>query len=249
MPDNRASTGLSTGAMAGIIAGSVVGGLAILVLLIVLCLASRRSRRRKAEAQDDIRWPEIVASADDRAALYPEQTHATGRAGIGGEEMEEVGEGSPHSSGGPGAAGIGAGGLGRRFNSQTSRDGDSRQPTLPSLPASVYSDMMNPTSLQYSNSTSSPYGYSSSQQSHMPLAPGPASSDYQRNSPSPPSAANTGSSQGHESAPIPAVEELSHPSTIHRPSSPTDMQVGATYGGGYDESAPGKWRLSVVNDA
>lgn len=191
------SSGLSSGARAGIIAGSVVGGVLALAAIIILCLVAKR-RKNRAAADDGIRWPEIASSAEDRAALYPEQVRQTGKAGIGGDEMEEIGNGHYGGSGGggPGAAGMlgaGAAGLGagafagRRFNSTSSAG---RQPTLPTVPPSIYSDQTeyygNGTSNAYGYNTPSAYGgstpspFAGSTQSHAPLAPGPASIEYQR---------------------------------------------------------------------
>lgn len=269
LPDSsNDSGGLSSGAKIGIIAGSVIGGIAFIVALFVLCMVAKRNNKRKGEAKDDIRWPEIVASADDRAALYPEQTHATGRAGIGGDDMEEVGNRAGMTSLGAGAAGIGAtyAGVGR-YNSQNdnSRSIPSRQiPSTNSMNnnSTIYSDMMAPSpslsqsQSQYSSNT--PYSYGGSQQSHVPMLPaGPASSDYhQRNSPYPPQIHTGSSSQGDEDLSALGPASLPYPGDVHsrqsidRPLSPTPMQVGGNnaFGNGYDESSPGRYRLSVVND-
>lgn len=210
----------------------------------------RRKRRKNLDRQENIKWPEIAASAEDRAALYPEQTHATGRAGIGGDDMEEV-RGAPAMMA-AGAAGVGTAYAGAgRWNS-TSTDG--RQPTLPSIPPSAYTESSYRGMSQYSSAPPSSYGGtygagSASNQSHAPLAPGPASIDYQRSSPSPPRTyVPGGSSNGHGDAngalPLPGSEL--EQGEVDRPSSPTPLQVGP-FGNGYDESGKG-WRLSVVND-
>ncbi|KAL8292606.1 hypothetical protein RQP46_001218 [Phenoliferia psychrophenolica] len=246
------STGLSSGARSGIIAGSVVGGVALLTLFLVGCLAIRRRRRHNRDAANNIRWPEIAANPEDRAALYPEQTHATGRAGIGGDDMEEV------AAMGAGGAGIGAGAAGR-WNSQST---GGRQPTLPQVPPSIYSEDFSAqqTSNGHYAGAGTPYsgnsytnysGAGSSAQLHQPLAPGPASIDYHRQTPSPPrNYPGPASSSGHGemSGPLPLPGEAEH-EEIGRPSSPTPMQVGGAFGDGYDETNGGRgWRLSVVND-
>ena len=233
-----------------------MGGVAILAILLVACLAIRRKRRNRIDAQNNIRWPEIAANPEDRAALYPEQTHATGRAGIGGDDMEEVA-----AMGAGTLAGVGAGAAGR-WNLQST--GGRREPTLPNIPPSVYSE-----DLQYSGPPStghytspSPYSGNShnnysgtgSAQSHQPLQPGPASIDYHRQTPSPPRGYPTqgpASSSGHGDVagalPLPGSEMDNE--EIPRPLSPTPMQVGTAFGDGYDETNGGRgWRLSVVND-
>lgn len=243
---SNGGSNLSSGARSGIIAGSVVGGVAVIALILVGCLAMRRRRRNRLDAQNNILWPEIAANPEDRAALYPEQTHATGRAGIGGDDMEEV------AALGAGNAGVGA----ARWNSQST---GGREPTLPTIPPSIYSE-------ENSNghySSPSPYsgnsyqnysGAGSSNQSHQPLAPGPASIDYHRQTPSPPRQnypTTATSSNGHTDVggalPLPG-SEMDH-EEIARPLSPTPMQVGGAFGPGYDETDGGRgWRLSVVND-
>lgn len=262
---SSSGTSLSSGARAGIIAGSTIGGVLAIAAVVMLCLVAKRRKRR---AEDDaIRWPEIASSAEDRAALYPEQVHQTGRAGIGGDEMEEVGGGGGHGAAGmlgAGAAGVGAAAYGGngRWASQSS----GRQPTLPAVPPSIYSSEGDHSYPYGAGSASTPYtqssaytGYSNqgSTQSHAPLAPGPASIEYQRaaaerNTPSPPRVGG-GSSNGHDAPagsgalPLPGTD-LGH-EEIERPASPTDMQVGGAFGHGYDEADGGKrWRLSVVND-
>lgn len=252
--NNSTSSGLSPGARTGIIVGCVVGGLALIAVALFGCCAMRRKRRHDQEAKDNIIWPAIAQNPDDRAALYPEVVHPTGRSGIGGDEMEEAGLGG-------GMAGAG------RWNSQSS---GGHEPTLPSFPPSIYSDQgayggQQPNS-GYSSSASpysppsSGYGYSASNQSHAPLAPGPASIDYHRSTPSPPRSyppgagptssnghSDLGSSGGAGALPLPG-SEVGH-EEIGRPLSPTPMQVGGAFGHGYDESNGGKgWRLSVVND-
>jgi hypothetical protein len=232
----------------------------------MLCLVAKRRKRR---AEDDaIRWPEIASSAEDRAALYPEQVHQTGRAGIGGDEMEEIGGGGGH--GGAGMLGAGVAGMGAAAyagNGRWASQSSGRQPTLPAVPPSIYSsegDHSYPSggnaSTPYTQSSGGYTGYSNqgSTQSHAPLAPGPASIEYQRaaaaerNTPSPPRFGG-GSSNGHDvpagsgALPLPGTD-VGH-EEIERPASPTDMQVGGAYGHGYDEGDGGKrWRLSVVND-
>lgn len=240
----------------------------------MLCLVAKRRKRR---AEDDaIRWPEIASSAEDRAALYPEQVHQTGRKGIGGDEMEEVGPGAGGAGMlGAGAAGLGAGaaagyaGAGRwASQSSQSHERDGRHPTLPNIPPSIYSSEEGHGYNGYAGSQSaftapSAYGgYSNapSTQSHLPpgaggLAPGPASIEYQRQAaydrqtPSPPRGP---SSSGHEpvgsgALPLPGTEMGNE--EIERPRSPTEMQVGGAFGHGYDETEGGRrWRLSVVND-
>lgn len=239
------------------IAGATLGGVLALLALISLCLVAKRRRQRKED--DAIRWPEIA----DQAALYPEQTHATGRAGIGGDEMEETGHGGGGmmaAGWGAGAAGVGAG----RYNSTSSAG---RQPMLPAVPPSIYSSEESP----YSGYSSTPYappqssyagnGYSQqgSTHSHAALAPGPASIEYnraaiERTTPSPPRPYTGGGSSNGHADPV-GSGVLPFPGTdlgqeeIERPSSPTPMQVGGAFGGGYDESEGGKrWRLSIVND-
>lgn len=226
-----------------------MGGLALAALFLLVCLGMRRKRRKNLDRQENIKWPEIAASAEDRAALYPEQTHATGRAGIGGDDMEEVAAPAMMA----GAAGVGAAYAGAgRYNSPST---NGRQPTLPSIPPSAYSESAYGGMSQYSSAPASSYGgtYPSgptSTQSHTPLAPGPASIDYQRSSPSPPRAyVSGGSSNGHGDAPgaLPLPGSELGQEEVARPSSPTPLQVGP-FGNGYDESGTGGWRLSVVND-
>lgn len=263
---SSSGTSLSSGARAGIIAGSTIGGVLAIAAVVMLCLVAKRRKRR---AEDDaIRWPEIASSAEDRAALYPEQVHQTGRAGIGGDEMEEVNGGGHGGAGmlGAGAAGLGAAAYGGngRWASQSS---GGRQPTLPAVPPSIYSSEGDHSYPYGTGSASTPYtqssaytGYSNqgSTQSHAPLAPGPASIEYQRaaaaerNTPSPPRMGG-GSSNGHEapagSGALPLPGTGAGHDEIQRPASPTDMQVGGAFGHGYDEADGGKrWRLSVVND-
>lgn len=188
VPANQTSgggTSLSTGAKAGIIAGSVVGGLAILALVLACCILGRRRRSTKKAEDEAIRWPEIAASAEDRAALYPEPIHKTGRAGIGGDEMEEVGDGMGALAG-AGAAGAAAG-YGAGAYAAT-RYPSTRQPTLPSVPPSVYD------SESFNRAYSPPPGSAGHtgmgpQHSYLneaAVAPGPAAIDYQRTTPSPP---------------------------------------------------------------
>ncbi|KAI5479622.1 hypothetical protein MNV49_003132 [Pseudohyphozyma bogoriensis] len=263
--NNASSGGLSSGAKAGVIAGSTVGGVAILAFLLVACIFFRRKRKNQKLAKENIIWPALVQNDGDRAALYPEQTHATGKAGVG-EDMEEVG------------AGMGGAGLAGRWNSQSS---NGRNPTLPSIPPSVYSDSPYTSGAPASHYGHSPYsppqssyaGYSGgSQQSHStgaPLNPNVAGIgagvgaagggiDYHRSTPSPPmhhgQGGSGGSSSGHGhdlgsgNSPLPLPgSEMDH-EEIGRPVSPTPMQVGGgPFGPGYDESG-GKWRLSVVNN-
>ncbi|BGP47934.1 hypothetical protein JCM10450v2_003800 [Rhodotorula kratochvilovae] len=270
---SSSSGGLSTGAKVGIGVGAGVGGLLALGLLAFLCLGAGRKRREKRDAADNILWP----ATGDSAALYPEPVHNTGRAGFGvGDEGDEIDEGAGGSSGhgmaevaGAGAAGVGAAGVLGRFGS-TSTSG--RQPTLPAVPPSVYTSDHSTGyggGGYYEGSTpegASAYtGYSSngqtpSQQSHAPLTLGPASVGYvasnERHTPSPPrtgSASNdghasfegpAGSQSGH--LPFPGEPEAQLP---ERTLSPRPMQVGDTFGQGYDETEGGRrWRLSVVND-
>ncbi|GAA5901439.1 hypothetical protein JCM6882_006278 [Rhodosporidiobolus microsporus] len=263
---SSSSGGLSTGAKIGIGVGAGVGGALVLAVLAFACLGLGRRKKNKDEA---IVWPAIA----DSAALYPEPVHNT-RAGFGVGDDED--EGDQHSGGtgpsmaeaGAGAAGVGAAGmLGRGYGSQ-SNHGHHNQPTLPQFPASVYAADQ-PYNGYYgaggdnlAQEGSSAYtGYSTatpSQQSHAPLAPGPASVGYgrsqDRHSPSPPrTTAGSGSADGHTQEggnhlPFPGEpdEELAD---AGRPISPTPMQVGDTFGSGYDESEGGRrWRLSVVND-
>lgn len=227
-------------------------------------------RRKKEKDTDGIKWPDIA----DQAALYPEQTHATGRAGFGVDD-DEMGEAGRHY--GAGAAGIGAGAyLAGRYNSTSSSHGP--QPTLPAVPPSIYSSEdspyhsgstpYSPPQSSYGGNGTGNYSGGTSAHSHAPLAPGPASiqysraagvgagaaglaaGGYDRNSPSPPRSGPTASSSDDHSGggglPLPG-SAMGH-EEIDRPSSPTPVQVGA-FGPGYDESDGGKrWRLSVVND-
>ncbi|GAA5835547.1 hypothetical protein JCM11251_002960 [Rhodosporidiobolus azoricus] len=261
------SGGLSTGAKIGIGVGAGVGGALVLAFLAFACLGLGRRKKNKDDA---IVWPAIA----DSAALYPEPVHNT-RAGFGvGDDDDEAdqhsgGTGPSMAEAGAGAAGVGAaaGMLGGGYGSM-SRHGHSEQPTLPQFPASVYANDQ-PYNGYYGAGSdglapegSSAYtGYSTgtpSQQSHAPLALGPAAVGYgrsqDRHTPSPPrTAAGSGSADGHtqeggSQLPFPGEpdEELAGPG---RPVSPTPMQVGDTFGSGYDESDGGRrWRLSVVND-
>ncbi|KAM0748364.1 hypothetical protein T439DRAFT_79741 [Meredithblackwellia eburnea MCA 4105] len=264
---NSGSSSLSTGAKVGIIVGSVVAGLALLALLVLACLAIRRKRQKDIDAKENIKWPEIVASAEDRAALYPEQTHRTGRAGLGDDEMDEVA--------GSGASTVYSGS--GRWKSQSS---GGHAPTLPTIPPSVYSETTysgagagGAANGYYPPSSASPYsspqshaGFSN--HGHAPLAPGPASIDYQqqmqqRNTPSPPrggyASQGPASSNGHGAGPgdlsgnlpLPGSSDHDHyGEPLERSVSPTPMQVGGgPFGPGYDESNGSRnWRLSVVND-
>lgn len=224
-------------------AGSVIVGLALLALLIVGCLIFQKKRRRSLDAKENIKWPEIAASADARAALYPEATHPTGRSGLGGDDMEETG------------------------------GGWRGQPTLPNVPPSIYDESTYGGPQSYytnNNSASTPYSppqssyadfSTASAQSHVPLAAAGAAGagagiEYHRTTPSPPRTYAPESSNGHFSSeggtsglPLPGSEmghdEIEVPA---RSLSPRPMQVGDTFGPGYDEAGNGKgWRLSVVN--
>lgn len=272
---SRNNSSLSTGAKAGIIAGSVVGGVALLAIFLFVCLAARRKRKNDQDAKDNIIWPSTAVSADDRAALYPESTHPTGRSGLGSDEMEETRSGVGSSImgvGGAGAAGIGAAYAGAgRYNPHSTYAASGRQPTLPSVAPSAYDDDGTYNGLSHSqsynmgsNNLSAPasaytlpstYAYNSPPSSNQ--GPGPASIDYHRQTPSPPRTFGQpgGSSSGHgfEPAvaplPLPGSEDDHHheQEELARPSSPTPMNVGA-FGEGYPEGNPGSWRLSVVND-
>ncbi|GAA5997950.1 uncharacterized protein JCM10292_006928 [Rhodotorula paludigena] len=259
------SGGLSTGAKVGIGVGAGVGGVALLAVLLFLCFGFARRRREKRDASDNILWP----ATGDSTALYPEPVHNTGRAGFGvgddGDDLDEMpGRGGPSMAEvGAGAAGVGAaaGALGR-YGSQST---GGHQPSLPAIPPSVYTS-------DHSGGYGSPYGGETSennsayatttpsQHSHAPLALGPASVGYvashERTSPSPPrtgSASNDGhvsyegahgSQSGH--LPYPGDPDFEAPD---RMTSPRPMQVGDTFGAGYDETDGGRrWRLSVVND-
>ncbi|GAA5857466.1 hypothetical protein JCM8547_009286 [Rhodosporidiobolus lusitaniae] len=254
------SSGLSSGAKIGIGVGAGVGGALVLAILAFACLGFGRRRKNKDEA---IVWPAIA----DSSALYPEPVHNT-RAGFGvgdDDEAEELSGGS-HGLGmaevGAGAAGIGAGaGMLGRYGSNASQ----HQPTLPSFPPSVYADQgyngyYGAGSGEAPENSSAYTGYSTqtpSQHSHTPLAPGPASVGYtrsqDRHTPSPPRTQfGGGSADGHAQEggshlPFPGEAEENSP-TGARPVSPTPRQVGDAFGPGYDESSPGRWRLSVVND-
>lgn len=259
------SGGLSTGAKVGIGVGAGVGGVALLAVLLFLCFGFARRRREKRDASDNILWP----ATGDSTALYPEPVHNTGRAGFGvgddGDDLDEMpGRGGPSMAEvGAGAAGVGAaaGALGR-YGSQST---GGHQPSLPAIPPSVYTS-------DHSGGYGSPYGGETSennsayatttpsQHSHAPLALGPASVGYvashERTSPSPPrtgSASNDGhvsyeGAQGSQSGhlPYPGDPDFEAPD---RMTSPRPMQVGDTFGAGYDETDGGRrWRLSVVND-
>lgn len=254
------------------IAGSVVGGVALLALILAACLLVRRKRRNQLNDKDQIRWPELAATAEDRAALYPETTHRTGRAGVGEDgDMEQI-EGASAYSGGAGVAGVGAGALAGRYPSQSS---NGRQPTLPQIAPSIYdSDNGYGQGAIYPPSQSH---YASTNQSHGQnpaangaggfLGAGPASIDYyarQNQTPSPPRPYGDESSTGHEGVSAGAAgigaggaggaHQGTDPYAHEEPvadgrSSPQPMQVGGAFGSGYDESDGGKrWRLSVVND-
>ncbi|GAA5823122.1 hypothetical protein JCM3770_005258 [Rhodotorula araucariae] len=266
------SGGLSTGAKVGIGVGAGVGGLIALGLLAFLCLGVGRKRREKRDAADNILWP----ATGDSAALYPEPVHNTGRAGFGvGDEGDEGDEGATGSAGhgmaevaGAGAAGVGAAGVLGRFGSQSTTG---RQPTLPAVPPSVYTtdhgagygggyyDSSTPEAASAYTAYSS-NGQTPSQQSHTPLTLGPASVGYvasnERHTPSPP---RTGSASHDGHAPFdgPGASQSGHlpfpgepePQLPERTLSPRPMQVGDTFGQGYDETEGGRrWRLSVVND-
>ncbi|BGP24456.1 hypothetical protein JCM10295v2_003371 [Rhodotorula toruloides] len=272
------SGGLSTGAKVGIGVGAAAGGLGLLALLAFLCLGVGRRRKEKRDAADNILWP----ATGDSAALYPEPVHNTGRAGFGvgddGDEVEDVaGAGAGTGGGGgpgmaevgAGAAGLGAAGVLGRYGSTSSR-----QPTLPTIPPSVYTSDYSASPYNYcgggtnGGDGSSPEGASAytgystqtpSQHSHAPLAPGPASIGYvtsqDRHTPSPPRTGSAsadghaydaaGSQSGH--LPFPGEPEMDAPD---RALSPRPMQVGdSAFGPGYDETDGGRrWRLSVVND-
>lgn len=236
----------------------------MIALLIAACLLIRRKRRNDLDAKDQIRWPELAATAEDRAALYPETTHRTGRAGVGEDgDMEQLDGASVYGgAAGAGMAGLGAAGA-PRYGSQAGSHG--RQPTLPQIAPSIYSE----------DGGQGAYGQSVySGQSHAPTymthgtnnaglgaaagaAPGPASIDYyarHNQTPSPPRTYAEGSSSGHDGAGMAGVgsdpyAQEHHQPEIERAASPTPMQVGGAFGQGYDESEGGKrWRLSVVND-
>lgn len=246
--------------------GAGVGGLIALALLAFFCLGIGRKRREKRDAADNILWP----ATGDSAALYPEPVHNTGRAGFGvGDDGDEPYEGLDDGNGmaevaGAGAAGLGAAGVLGRYGSQST---GGHQPSLPAVPPSVYTTDH---STQYGNyyDGSSPEGASAytgysqtpSQHSHAPLTLGPAAVGYasqDRHSPSPPRTGSAsydghaasyegagGSQSGHLPFPGEAV-----PDVPERMLSPRPMQVGDTFGQGYDETDQGKrWRLSVVND-
>ncbi|GAA6002534.1 hypothetical protein JCM10207_001167 [Rhodosporidiobolus poonsookiae] len=259
---NSGSGGLSSGAKIGIGVGAGVGGAIVLAILAFACLGLGRKRKNKDDA---IVWPAIA----DSSALYPEPVHNTGRAGFGvgddGDELEPMPSGE-HGHGmaevGAGAAGVGAAGMLGRYGSMSSH-GQSTQPTLPQFPPSVYADQQAYGGYYGSDGpegASNYTGYSTttpSQHSHAPLAPGPASIGYgrsqERHSPSPPrTTAGSASNDGHgyegggAHMPFPGEPEEELPG---RPVSPTPMQVGDTFGSGYDESDGGRrWRLSVVNN-
>lgn len=243
----NSSSGLSSGAKAGIIAGSVVGGLALLGLLLGLCFFCRRRRSTRKAEDEAIRWPEIASSAEDRAALYPEPIHHTGRAGVGADEMEEVaGAGALGAAGGAYAA--------SRYPSTVSRP----EPTLPRVPDSVY-DSEYPSSPSNYGHANRAYSPPPTNANYMngPIAPGPAAIDYQRTTPSPPRTYINGgdsSDGGHHGAlPLPGSSAEDGGSgnsgdpMIERPLSPREIPYA---GGGYDQEAAngGGWRLSVVND-
>lgn len=199
-------------------------------------------------------------------ALYPEPVHNTGRAGFGvGDDGDEPYEGLDDGNGmaevaGAGAAGLGAAGVLGRYGSQST---GGHQPSLPAVPPSVYTTDH---STQYGNyyDGSSPEGASAytgysqtpSQHSHAPLTLGPAAVGYasqDRHSPSPPRTGSAsydghaasyegagGSQSGHLPFPGEAV-----PDVPERMLSPRPMQVGDTFGQGYDETDQGKrWRLT-----
>jgi len=256
-PASHSSSGLSSGARAGVIAGSVVGGVAILALILAACLLVRRKRKNDLNDKDQIRWPELAATAEDRAALYPETTHRTGRAGVGEDgDMEQIDGASAYSSAaGAGVAGVGAGALAGRYPSQSS---NSRQPTLPQIAPSIY-DSEN----GYGQGAVYPPSQShyASTQGHAQgnyLGAGPASIDYyarQNQTPSPPRNFGDESSTGHDGPVSTGHHQAAEPQyapdepQADGRSSPQPMQVGGAFGSGYDESDGGKrWRLSVVND-
>lgn len=265
-------SGLSTGAKIGIGVGAGVGGLIALGLLAFFCLGIGRKRREKRDAADNILWP----ATGDSAALYPEPVHNTGRAGFGvGDDGDEPYEHLDGGNGagmaevaGAGAAGLGAAGVLGRYGSQSTQ---SHQPTLPAVPPSVYTSDH---STQYGTNNyydaSSPEGASAytnysqtpSQHSHAPLTLGPAAVGYvaseNRHSPSPPRtgsasydghASYEGGGGGSASGHLPFPGEAAAPDVPDRMMSPRPMQVGDTFGQGYDETEQGRrWRLSVVND-
>lgn len=271
-------SGLSTGAKVGIGVGAAAGGLALLAVLAFLCLGVGRRRKEKRDAADNILWP----ATGDSAALYPEPVHNTGRAGFGvgddGDEVEDVAAGAGAGRGGPGMAEVGAGAAGLGAAGMLGRYGStsSRQPTLPTIPPSVYTSDYSASPYNYYGGAaggngadrSSPEGASAytgystqtpSQHSHAPLAPGPASIGYvasqDRHTPSPPRTGSA-SQDGHayegagsqsEHLPFPGEPEMEAPD---RALSPRPMQVGdSAFGPGYDETDGGRrWRLSVVND-
>ena len=135
-----------------------------------------------------------------------------------------------------------------------------------------------PSTLDSSPSPYSGNGYSApgSQHSHAPLMAGAAgagalagagglayNNSQSRHTPSPPrdystaghsseeggGGTGTASGQGHLPFPGEPEQEFVGGFGGARPVSPTPMQVGDTFGQGYDESDNGKrWRLSVVND-
>ncbi|GAA6027322.1 hypothetical protein JCM8097_002592 [Rhodosporidiobolus ruineniae] len=257
------SSGLSTGAKIGIGVGAGVGGAIALALLVFLCLGPIRRKRNKDDA---IVWPAIA----DSAALYPEPVHNT-RAGFGVGDDDEL-EGHSGGSHGPsmsevgaGAAGVGAAAGLARYGS-TNGGGHSMAPTLPQFPPSVYANEQAYPGGYYggANDSLAPEGASAytgystqtgSQHSHTPLAPGPASVGYtrsqERHTPSPPrTTAGSASADGHtQEGHLPFPGEPEEELAPGRPLSPTPMQVGDTFGGGYDETEGGRrWRLSVVNN-
>lgn len=175
--------------------------------------------------------------------------------------MSEVGAGAA----GVGAAALGAGALGRY--------GSQREQQQSNMPPAVYTSDYGHTDYNadpyYGGDASPPEaasaytGYSNqtpSQHSHSALAPGMAGAGfggaaaaYEHRSPSPP---RFGSADGHMTAydgesqgghmPFPGEADFESP---ERSFSPRPMQVGDTFGQGYDETEGGKrWRLSVVND-
>ncbi|GAA5982077.1 hypothetical protein JCM10908_004728 [Rhodotorula pacifica] len=193
-------------------------------------------------------------------------------AAYGKPSMSEVGAGAA----GVGAAAVGAGALGR-YGSQREPQLPNVPPAVyasdyghDSYGADAYygGDASPPEGASaytgYSNQTPS-------QHSHSALAPGmagvayggaagAAAGGYERQTPSPPRFGTAGgaSADGHMSAydgesqgghlPFPgeAGGEFESP---ERSLSPRPMQVGDTFGQGYDETEGGKrWRLSVVND-
>ncbi|GAA5870625.1 hypothetical protein JCM3774_001706 [Rhodotorula dairenensis] len=182
--------------------------------------------------------------------------------------MTEVGAGAA----GVGAAALGAGALGR-YGSQR----EAQLPNVsPTVYASDYGHDSYGADHYYGGDASPPEGASAytgysnqtpSQHSHSALAPGMAgmayggagAGSYERQSPSPPrfgAGAGGASADGHQSAydgesqgghmPFPGEADHEGP---ERSLSPRPMQVGDTFGQGYDETEGGKrWRLSVVND-